>query len=209
MSSIPIHIAVEDVLSEMVLRRILEYACRGYVLCSCYRRQGAGYLKKNVRGFNNAAKGIPFLLLTDLDTAGCAAELIRTWLPVSRNPNFLFRVAVREVEAWLLADRRGFSDFLKLSEKQIPVNADDITDPKQMIVNLAKKCRVRELANAIAPRSGSTSKVGPDYNGKLSYFTLNLWDIDRALMNSQSLARCVRVIKEFRPVFSEKDMTMP
>jgi len=201
MSSIPIHIAVEDVLSEMVLRKILEHSCRGYELCSCYRRQGAGYLKKNIRGFNNAAKGIPFLLLTDLDTAGCAPELIRTWLSVSRNPNFLFRVAVREVEAWLLADRFGFSKFLKISEKRIPVNADDISDPKQMIVNLARKCRSRELRNAIAPRSGSTAKVGPDYNGKMAYFTLHLWDVDRALINSPSLARTVRVMNEFQPVF--------
>jgi len=200
MSLIPIHIAVEDVLSETVLRKILENSGRGYAVGSCYTRQGAGYLKKNVRGFNNAAKGTPFLL-TDLDTAGCAPELMQSWLPVSRNPNFLFRVAVREVEAWLLADRSGFSKFLKIPEKRIPVNADDIINPKQMIVNLAGKCRSRELKTAIAPRSGSTAKVGPDYNGKLVYFTVHLWNIEKAAGNSPSLARTVRAVNEFRPVF--------
>jgi len=75
MQPIPIHIAVEDPLSEAVLRKILICSNRPYIVGSCFNRGGFGYLKKNIRGFNNAAKGTPFLVLTDLDRTECAPVL--------------------------------------------------------------------------------------------------------------------------------------
>ena len=96
---IPIHLAVEDELSEAVLREILKQSGRPFVVGAVYRRGGFGYLRANVRGFNNGAKGIPFFLLTDLDKNECAPMLIQEWLTVPLHPNLIFRVAVREVEA--------------------------------------------------------------------------------------------------------------
>jgi len=47
-----------------------------------------------------------------------------SFAPGSRSrghPNFLFRVAVREVEAWLLAHREGIARFLGISEHLVPL----------------------------------------------------------------------------------------
>jgi hypothetical protein len=38
---------------------------------------GFGYIKSKIKDFNRAAKGMPFLVLTDLDKEECAPKLIR------------------------------------------------------------------------------------------------------------------------------------
>lgn len=53
---IPIHIAVEDVLSEVVVKRLLQWSDRQFAVGVTYNRGGFGYLKSNIEGFNNAAK---------------------------------------------------------------------------------------------------------------------------------------------------------
>ena len=65
MSPIPINLAVEDDLSEWVLRVLIDYVNREYSIGTTYGRNGFGYLRKTVRGWNTAARGIPFVLLTD------------------------------------------------------------------------------------------------------------------------------------------------
>ena len=110
MSLIPINLAIEDELSEVVLLKLLASSNR-YAVGSCFRRGGYGYLKKTIDGWNKASKSIPFVILTDLDKSECPIALLEQWLTVPRNSNLLFRVAVREVESWLLADRVNFSTF--------------------------------------------------------------------------------------------------
>jgi hypothetical protein len=200
-SAIPINLAVEGSLDEEVLRKILRQARRGYVIGTSYGRRGSGYLRRTIHGFNSAARGTPFAVLTDLDREVCPAELIRAWLPQPRHPNFLFRVAVREVEAWLLAHREGISRFLGVSEHLVPSDADGLPDPKRTLIGLARQTRNRELKAAIVPRQGSTATEGPDYNGRLSVFVREYWDVSSAARCSPSLARAVRRIGEFQPVW--------
>src|SRR5271166_3110925 len=102
MNLIPVNLATEDELSETVLLRMLADLGR-FAVGTSYRRGGFAYLERNISGWNHAAKGIPFILLTDLDRCVCPAKLFGDWLKAPRHPNLLFRVAVREVEAWLLA----------------------------------------------------------------------------------------------------------
>jgi len=64
---IPIQLAVEDELSEKVLRRLLTDSDRPFHVSSVINRGGYGYLKSKIDGFNKSAKGLPFLVLTDLD----------------------------------------------------------------------------------------------------------------------------------------------
>ena len=64
---IPINLAVEDVLSEIILWEIIKQSKSNIEVGFCYCKRGYGYLKKTINGFNNAAKGTPFLVLTDLD----------------------------------------------------------------------------------------------------------------------------------------------
>ena len=194
-SPTPINLAVEDDLSEAVLRKILQAR---YDIGNCYKRGGFGYLKKNIRGFNNASKGMPFLVLTDLDSRECAPALIKGWLPVPINHNLLFRVAVREVESWVLADRDRFAKFLGIRKTLVPVNVDAIDDPKECLINLARRSK-RNLREDIVPTKGSTAKQGPDYNGRLVSFVSEFWNPREAMHNSPSLERTIRAVENFQP----------
>lgn len=199
MQLIPINLAVEDFLSEAVLRKILQFTRRPYETGTCFCKGGYGYLKKNIQGFNHAAKTTPFLVLTDLDNIECPPALIKEWLPHPKHPNLLFRIAVREIEAWLLAHREAFAKFLGIKIHSIPYNVDTIRDPKQFLIALAKKSKKRQLREAITPASGSTARVGPDYNGQLGLFVERLWDVAIATQHSPSLKRTVKVVKDFNP----------
>lgn len=99
----------------------------------------------------------------------------------------------------VLADRTGIASFLGISKTKIPLNTDAIPDPKQLLINLAKKSRKRDLREAIVPLPNTTAKVGPDYNGQLSNFVDKLWNIKDATKNSFSLHRAVNAIRKFQP----------
>ena len=124
---VPISLAVEDELSEYVLRALLTQTKRNFLIVAVYGKKGSGFLKKNLPAFNNAAKASPCLLLTDLDDLGCVPMLIEDWFdcrlkefPKHRHVNLIFRVAVCEVESWVLADRERFANFLGISQHLIP-----------------------------------------------------------------------------------------
>ena len=158
MSLIPVNLATEDELSETVLLRILAHLGL-FAVGTSYRRGGFGYLKRNARGWNHAAKGIPFIILTDLDQYECPALLIGDWLGGARHPNLLFRVAVREVEAWLVADRRNLAQYLFVPEAILPPDADGLRDPKAALVNVARKSRSRTIRER-HPKAGEYRETG-------------------------------------------------
>lgn len=195
-----LNLAVEDPLSEAVLRKILGSSENRFAVAHCYSRGGFGYLNKNIAGFNNAAKANPWLVLTDLDTAECPPSLIKAWLSYAQHPNLIFRVAVREVEAWLLADRNSFARYLGISKEKIPPDVESIEDPKRLLINLARRSRKRTLREAIVPSAGSDARQGPDYNGALIPYVNEVWDLGAAVKNSMSLRKTVRAVEDFKPV---------
>jgi hypothetical protein len=194
MNDIPINLAVEDDLSEAVLRQMILQSQRNFVIGQCLKKEGFGYLKNIISGLNQAAKGTPYLVLTDLDNAQCPLAIISDWLTQPKHPNLLFRIAVREVEAWLLADREGFADFLGISVKLFPTDVDKIPDPKQFLISLTKRSRKRYLKEAIIPSFKSTAKIGKDYNGVLTHFIQQDWQVTNAQVNSPSLQRAMNAL---------------
>lgn len=201
MSVIPVNIAAEDALSETIVRRLLDYTDRNYAVGVAYGLRGYGYLRGTIRGWNRAARGKPFIVLTDLDRYPCPSALIHEWLPEPQSPNLLLRIAVREVEAWLLADRTNLAKYLSVSPTRVPIRPDSLEDAKASLVDLAANSRSRDIRTGIAPRPGSTAKQGPDYNASLSNFARTHWDIDAARLSSASLARTVERLGVFTPVW--------
>lgn len=193
-------LAVEDPLSEVVLRTILRQSERPYQVRSCICRRGFGHLRKNIEGFNRAARSMPMIVLTDLDRTECAPVLLREWLQYPPHHNLLFRVAVREVESWVMAHRTAFSALLGIRTDLIPINPDSLVDPKKTLLDLSAKSRKRHLREAIVPAPKSTAKVGPDYNGRLGEFVMMNWDVREAAKNSLSLEKAFRAITSFEPV---------
>jgi len=198
---IPVHLAVEDELSETVLRAILDQSGRVYSVGTCFRRRGSGYLRKRIGGFNSAAKHTPFVLLTDLDDAECAPKLVEEWLTRGKHHNLIFRVAIREVEAWVLAHRSAFASFLGISQEKVPETPDELANPKMELIGLAGRSRRTALRKAIVPRPGS--KKGPDYNATLSAFIESDWNMNEAAKRSPSLRRACEAIASFEPILTE------
>ena len=195
---IPVQLAVEDALSEAVLRAILKQSGRPFAVGVCYQRGGYGYLKKTIAGFNQAARGTPFVVLADLDQQyPCPPALIADWLRVPKHPNLLFRIAVREIESWVLADREAISSFLGVRQDVIPRNTDQLPDAKRSLMDVVRKSRKREFRSAILPSPGSTAKQGPDYNGPLVKFVESRWKVRRAARNSPSLKRAIDAVRSF------------
>jgi len=200
-----INIVFEDLLSEVVLKSILRQVNKDFEVAHCFpdlkrglSSTGAGYIKKKIKGFNHAAKGMPFLVLTDLDTGECAPTLVKAWLPFPKQNNLIFRVAVREVEAWVLADRESFANFLGIEQKLIPTDVDSrIEEPKEFLVQLAKRSRKKSIKDALVPHTGSTALVGPGYNGVLMKFVQESWRLKEAVEHSDSLKRAFIALKNF------------
>jgi len=199
MTDIPINLVFEDALSEAVLKEMLKQSQRPFLVGSCSNKKGFGDIKNSLPAYNNAAKGMPYLVLTDLDNAECPLVIISEWLTQPKHPNLLFRIAVKEVEAWLLAHREAFAEFLGISVSLIPANVDEIPDPKQLLIYLAKKSKKRSLRDAIVPERNSTAKIGKDYNGQLIQFVQNNWQVEAAQVNSRSLQRAMNALINFQP----------
>lgn len=200
MNAIPINLAVEDELSEAVARRIITCSGRPYHIGSAYGHTGFGYLKKRIKGFNNAAKGTPFLVLTDLDRAECPRAVIGDWFGnTSKHSNLLLCIAVKEVEAWLMADRAAFARFTGIREGLMPHDVDAIPDPKDFLINLVGASRRRALREDIVPPAHSRRPQGPDYNGRLAEFVHKYWNPQVAADKSPSLRRAVHLLDKFMP----------
>lgn len=59
--TIPILIAVEDALSEAVLRAMFEQSSRTFAVGNCLGREGSGYLKKICESSIRRQEAFPFL----------------------------------------------------------------------------------------------------------------------------------------------------
>ena len=204
MTDIPINLVFEDVLSEAVLKQMLKQSQRPFLVGDCFNQRGNDQIKQNISGFNNAAKGMPYLVLTDLDNEDCPLVIISEWLTQPKHSNLLFRIAVKEVEAWLLAHREAFAKFLGISVDLIPPgDADRIPDPKLLLINLARRSRKRKLQEAIVPAPNSTAKIGKDYNGQLIQFVNKSWQVASAQTNSPSLERAMNALINFQPTWEK------
>jgi hypothetical protein len=185
---------VEGNLDEAAGRRIVEYA--GGTVTETYGKKGAGYIKSNVDGFNQLARGTTILALVDLmDTQSeCPVEVIEDWLP-HPNKNMIFRLVVREIESWIMADRTGIAQFLGVRKQDIPSRPEQVEDPKRRLVNIARNTRFSRIKRLLVPAPSSTATEGPAYTSEMQQFVRDRWDIERAMERAFSLRRCVRAVQ--------------
>ncbi len=106
-----------------------------------------------------------------------------------------FRVAVREIEAWLLADRDRLAKFLSVGISHIPRDPEKLDSPKSTMVAIARHSRRKDVRGNMVPRSGSGRKIGPAYTSMLMEFARDReygWRPQVAAKLSDSLNRCIR-----------------
>lgn len=112
-----------------------------------------------------------------------------------------FRVVVRTVEAWLLADRERIARFLRVSPARIPTDPESIADPKNKLVQVAACSRSRDIREDLVPRPGSKKQVGPAYTSRLIEFILDSesgWRPRVAPNSADSLRRTLACLERLK-----------
>lgn len=194
------HLILEGHLEEPVAEKLLSYC--GHEKGIVHGLRGFGYIQTKAAKFHSLAtedEGV--LVLTDFmdSRAPCPPHALDAYiLKHIAHPSrtFLCRFAVAELESWLMADRQGLADFLKISVANIPANPDTLPDPKQQLVNLARKSRKTSIRNGIVPEKLHGGIVAPDYLATMRGFVRDHWNIAAAIESSPSLARCVHRLQE-------------
>jgi len=185
--------AVEGIGDEAVVRKLIAHvdAAPGDV----YGKQGKSFLRQRIAGYNNAAQRMPWIVLVDLDSdEDCAPPLRDARLPQPA-PYLCFRVAVREVEAWLLADAERLASFLRVARTRLPSDPERVDDPKAAMVNLARASRRRDIREDMVPRPGSGRQVGPASSSRLIEFASAHWRPEVAAAKADSLKRAIRSLE--------------
>lgn len=190
-----VNLVVEGLLDEHVARRVL--TDMGIKIGQVHGKQGKPFIIKNLRHYNQAAEHSPhpWIILIDLDhDEECAPPFLAKHLP-HRSPRLILRIVVREIEAWLLADREQIANYLRVSIDLVPHQAEKEGDPKKSIITLAKKSSSRIIREDMVPREDSGAKQGPLYVARLTEFTFQQWSPKRAAERSDSLRRFIQAVR--------------
>lgn len=189
--------AVEGLVDEAVARRLIVHV--GATPGPVHGRNGKEWLRQRLGGYNLAAQHSPWLVIVDLNhEAGCAPDLRVRWLPAPAQ-HMRFRIAVREIEAWLLADRERIASFLAVAFTKVPREPETLDDLKQTMVNLAAASRRRAIREDMVPRAKSRRVVGPAYTSRLIEFASDVsagWRPAVAAGRSDSLGGCLASLQQ-------------
>lgn len=189
-------VASEDELSEIVGEKLIRECVADGDVAIRLRKGGNGYLRTNLDKFRQISDRMPLLLLTDLDTFPCANALRAEWLSgVAIPAQFKFRVCVREIEAWLMADRQSFANLLGVPINRVPASPDDLADPKRTLLHLAREGS-RAVRSDLLIQRGAVASQGLGYNRLLGEFVATQWNLIDAATNSDSLSRAIARLQE-------------
>jgi hypothetical protein len=197
----PIAIATEDQLSEAIALRLISEIPTPHVVQHSLGKRGNGYLYSKMGSWHQMAQQQVMVVLTDLDSANCLVEFRGQWLAHLPPDNLVFRVAVREVESWVLADHIAMRALIG-AKGVLPVAPDELPDPKQALLGLAKRAP-KQVREDLLKTIGGKLAQGLGYNARLTEWVNSQWSPHRAAERSPSLARArlrlKAVVAAFKP----------
>jgi hypothetical protein len=149
---------------------------------------GKGNIDRELPKYISIGRSMPMVVLRDLDhDAPCAAALVAELVP--RRPRwFRLRLAVHELESWVLADAAGLSKLISVDEKWIPEDPDSEPDPTRSLLKVIERAPAH-VRRRLLPARGSSVQVGPLYEATLIEFGAHVWSAARASKRSPSLKR--------------------
>lgn len=191
---ITIEYAVEGASDTAIAERLIR-SCGGHPV----RRITAGGKRKldaRIPALNQLGRHTPWFVVRDCDNddapfGGSQELLIDSLMGGPRSNFFNLCLAVRAVEAWVLADPDTVSSHFGVARSKVPPQPDDLQDPKKRFVDLLATSRRRDIREAMVPAPKSGRKIGPEYVAYLNEYSENTWSIERAKVNSPSLLRAV------------------
>lgn len=153
---------------------------------------GKTRLDERLRGFAAAAVHAPWLVLRDLDhDAECPPRLLQQLRPGGAIG--VVRIAVRAVEAWLLADAAAAAKWLRIPMGRVPTAPERLVDPKRELIKLARASAAEAVRVDMVPRG--TASIGPGYVDQVRRFCSDLWRPEVASKRAPSLAKCLRYVR--------------
>jgi hypothetical protein len=183
----PIPCLVEGTLDEVVVRKLLDTSA---LEPAAFYLESLPAFKTRLKAFNQAARHMSWFALCDLDDDDCAPGRVRDFLP-DPAAGMCFRVAVRAVETWLLADRACIARYLGISGDLIDLDPERLPAPKSHLVSLARRSRSRAMREGLVPAVGDSRSVGAEYTLLMSEFVRERWSPERAAARSPSLRRAL------------------
>jgi hypothetical protein len=182
-------IVVEGALEVPASLRLLETAGIPTDGLTPLNKGGGGRFWQDAPRYNQAAATIgPILGLADLESFPCPSGLILDHLKFALHPHFVLRIAERMLESWLLADI-ALAKFLGVSSALLPRRPDAETNPKQTVINLARRSRSRSVRADLVPEEGSLGIVGKGYTPRMSEFIEQHWRPDDSLRRALTALR--------------------
>ncbi len=198
---IPIAVATEDELSEAIALRLISELKRPHHVTHALRRNGFGYLQSKMDSWCQMAEHQIMMVLTDLDQANCLVEFRNQWLAERPLPaSLIFRIAVREVESWVLADHQAMRELVG-KKGVLPTQPDALPDPKQALLGLGKTASKSVRDDLIRTIDGQL-RQGVGYNARLTHWINTAWSPERAAERSPSLARARIRLQEAAVAFA-------
>jgi hypothetical protein len=154
-------------------------------------------MRSRLPRYQQASHVMRHVLLADLDRHACPPELLHAWSARSEPRRLMVRIAVREVEAWLLGDRTGVASWLQVPVAKVPAAPEAELDPKAVLLALGRRSRSRRFASEFCPAPGSSASQGPLYNDHVARFVRDHWDLATARYVAPSLDRACKRIQEW------------
>lgn len=190
-----VELLVEGYTDEIFVRRCFDSL--GILVGTVYGKQGIFYVIEKAEAFSVRGDYSPILILADfadmkIDCVVDARNKLSTKIPEQAS----VRLAIMEIESWLIASRQELARYLGVSIGKISSNPDIIADPKQALINLARESRYPRIRKMFVPRHGVSSVVGPGYVDGFTEFMSIHWNIDEAMKYSPSFVRFVTRMRE-------------
>ena len=193
-----VSVATEGAVDTALARRICKEV--GLEVVTVYGERGKHRLDQALDGYNAAARHGSWFVLRDLDTDADCAPQLRERLLATPSQGMTFRVAVHEIESWLIADHRSFARYFSVSAALVTNDPESIRHPKDHLVSVVRRSRSRRMREDVVPRDRSKVRIGPGYASRLIEYIWSAWSPTAASTRSDSLRRCLDRLSWISPL---------
>ena len=108
------------------------------------------------------------------------------------NPLFALRIVHTMTEAWLMADRLGFSRYFAVSFDTVPVDPEAKPHAKQTLLRLCQRSRSRDIREEVVH---GQAHPGPLFVERLTEFASRHWNVSVAAQSCPSLQRAITALQ--------------
>ena len=184
------HVVVEGESDKAAARRVAEFAGRQVLHVTVTR--GKTKLDSKLANYSRAARDQPWVVFRDSDNQCPVSLRQRLLASIPDNPLFALRIVHTMTEAWLMADRLGFSRYFAVSFDTVPVDPEAKPHAKQTLLRLCQRSRSRDIREEVVH---GQAHPGPLFVERLTEFASRHWNVSVAAQSCPSLQRAITALQ--------------